>query len=219
MAASNYGLMIGVMMISIFLASYTSADPDLLQDVCVADLSSGVKLNGFACKSNISADDFFFAGLAKPASTNNTFGATVSVANVNQINGLNTLGVSMGRVDYAPGGINPPHTHPRATEIVFVLEGELDVGFITTENKLFSKTIKKGEIFTFPRGLIHYQINNGKVPAAAIAAFNSQLPGTQRVANALFASSPTVEDVVLTKAFQVGTKEVEKIKSRLAPKK
>ncbi|XP_071725493.1 germin-like protein 5-1 [Rutidosis leptorrhynchoides] len=219
MAATYFnGFTIGVMMIVIFLSSFISADPDLLQDVCVADLSSGVKVNGFACKSNVSAKDFFFAGLAKPANTNNTFGATVTPASVTQINGLNTLGVSMARIDYAPGGSNPPHTHPRATEIVFVLEGQLDVGFITTENKLFSKTIKKGEIFTFPRGLIHFQINKGNVPAAVIAGFNSQLPGTQRVANALFASSPTVEDVVLTKAFQVGTKQVEKIKSRLAPK-
>ncbi|KAF5803190.1 hypothetical protein HanRHA438_Chr06g0277711 [Helianthus annuus] len=218
MATNDFGLIIGMMM-AIFMASFVSADPDLLQDVCVADLTSGVKVNGFTCKANISADDFFFAGLAKPGLTNNTFGATVTAASVQQIAGLNTLGVSMARIDYAPGGINPPHTHPRATEIVFVLEGELDVGFITTENKLFSKTIKKGEIFTFPRGLIHFQINNGKVPAAVIAGFNSQLPGTQRVANALFASSPTVEDVVLTKTFQIGTKEIEKIKSKFAPKK
>ncbi|KAI3694984.1 hypothetical protein L1987_77971 [Smallanthus sonchifolius] len=150
MAATAYGLMIG-MMLTIFMASFVSADPELLQDVCVADLNSGVKLNGFACKSynNISANDFFFAGLAKPGLTNNTF----------------------------------------------------------------------GEIFTFPRGLIHFQINNGKVPAAVIAGFNSQLPGTQRVADALFASSPMVDDVVLTKAFQVGTEVVEKIKSKFAPKK
>ncbi|KAI3676098.1 hypothetical protein L1987_85697 [Smallanthus sonchifolius] len=218
MATSDHGLMIG-MMIAFSLASLVSADPELLQDVCVADLASGVKLNGFSCKSNISVDDFFFAGLANPGLTNNTFGATVTPASVQQITGLNTLGVSMARIDYAPGGLNPPHTHPRATEIVFVLEGELNVGFITTDNKLFSKTIKKGEIFTFTRGLIHYQINNGKVPAAVIAGFNSQLSGTQRVANAVFASSPPVDDVVLTNTFQVGTKLVEKIKYRLAPKK
>ncbi|KAI7738664.1 hypothetical protein M8C21_020284 [Ambrosia artemisiifolia] len=124
----------------------------------------------------------------------------------------------MARIDYAPGGLNPPHTHPRATEIVFVLEGELDVGFMTIENKLFSKTIMKGEIFTFPRGLIHFQINNGNVSATIIAAFNNQFPGTQRVVTAMFASSPTIEDVVLTKTFQVGTKEEKKVKSRLAPK-
>lgn len=218
MATRAYVLMISMMM-TIFLVSFVSADPDLLQDVCVADLASDLRLNGFPCKSNISADDFFFAGLSKAALTNNTFGATVTAASVQQIPGLNTLGVSMARIDYAPGGLNPPHTHPRATEVVFVLTGELDVGFITTANKLFTKTIKMGEVFTFPRGLLHFQMNNGKVPAAVIAGFNSQLPGTQRAADALFGSSPTVEDHVLTKAFQVGTKEVEKIKSRFAPKK
>ncbi|KAG2694086.1 hypothetical protein I3843_08G119900 [Carya illinoinensis] len=198
-----------------------AADPDLLQDVCVADLASGVKVNGFTCKdiANVSAADFFFEGLAKPGLTNNTLGSLVTAANVQKIPGLNTLGVSLSRIDYAPGGLNPPHTHPRATEIVFVLYGELDVGFITTANVLISKSIKKGEVFTFPKGLVHFQKNNGKVPAAVIAAFNSQLPGTQSIAATLFAATPPVPDNVLTKAFQVGTKEVEKIKSRLAPKK
>lgn len=198
-----------------------AADPDMLQDVCVADLTSGVKVNGFSCKdaTNITATDFFFDGLAKPGLTNNSMGSLVTGANVQKIPGLNTLGVSLSRIDYAPGGLNPPHTHPRATEMVFVLEGELDVGFITTSNTLISKSIKKGEIFVFPKGLVHFQKNNGEVPAAVISAFNSQLPGTQSIAVSLFAASPPVPNNVLTKAFQVGTKEVEKIKSRLAPKK
>uniref|UniRef100_A0A2N9ETT3 Germin-like protein n=1 Tax=Fagus sylvatica TaxID=28930 RepID=A0A2N9ETT3_FAGSY len=209
-----------VMTFAIVLGT-TTADPDLLQDVCVADLTSGVKVNGFTCKdiANISAADFSFDGLAKPGLTNNTFGSLVTAANVQKIPGLNTLGVSLSRIDYAPGGLNPPHTHPRATEIVFVLEGELDVGFITTANVLISKSIKQGEIFVFPKGLVHFQKNNGKVAAAVIAAFNSQLPGTQSIATTLFAATPPVPDNVLTKAFQVGTKEVEKIKSRFAPKK
>lgn len=136
-----------------------------------------------------------------------------------QIPGVNTLGVSLARIDFAPGGLNPPHTHPRATEILFVLMGELDVGFITTDNVLFAKTIKQGEVFTFPRGLIHFQKNNGKYPAAAIAAFNSQLPGTQQVAAALFTATPPVSDNVLTITFQISTQEVEDIKSKLAPMK
>ncbi|XP_057962675.1 germin-like protein 5-1 [Malania oleifera] len=201
-------------------AALSAADPDLLQDLCVADLSSGVKLNGFPCKSsNISAEDFFFGGLAKPGATNNTMGSVVTPANVQKIPGLNTLGVSFSRIDFAPGGLNPPHTHPRATEIIFVLTGQLDVGFINTSNALFSKTISQGDVFVFPKGLLHFQKNNGDKPAAVISAFNSQLPGTQALAAALFAAAPPVPDNVLTKAFQVGTKEVEKIKSRLAPKK
>ncbi|KAF9593937.1 hypothetical protein IFM89_026180 [Coptis chinensis] len=199
----------------------TLADPDMLQDICVADPSSGVKINGFACKpaTKVTEADFFFAGLAKPGATNNTLGSVVTAANVEKIPGLNTLGVSVSRIDYAPGGLNPPHTHPRATEVVFVLEGQLTVGFITTNNTLITKTIKAGEVFVFPRGLVHFQINNERVPAAVIAAFNSQLPGTQAIAVTLFASSPSVPDNVLAKAFQIGTKEVDKIKAKLAPKK
>lgn len=179
-----------------------------------------MKVNGFPCKDakNATAVDFSSSILANPAPTNNTMGSAVTGANVEKVPGLNTLGVSLARVDYAPGGINPPHTHPRATEMVFVLYGELDVGFITTSNKLIAKTIKKGDVFAFPRGLVHFQKNNGKEPAAVIAAFNSQLPGTQSIAATLFSASPAVPDDVLSKAFQVGTKEVKEIKSKFAPK-
>lgn len=210
-----------VMMIMValaFICISVSADPDLLQDVCVADSSSGVKINGFACKPTFNSSDFFFDGLANPGLTNNTMGSKVTPANVEKIPGLNTLGVSLARIDYAPKGLNPPHTHPRATEVVFVLEGELDVGFITTAGVLVSKSIKKGDVFVFPRGLVHFQKNNGDVSAAVISAFNSQLPGTQSIAATLFAATPPVPDHVLTMTFQVGTKEIEKIKSRLAPK-
>ncbi|TVU18480.1 hypothetical protein EJB05_34582 [Eragrostis curvula] len=196
-----------------------AGDPDLLQDICVADLTSAVKVNGFACKATVTEDDFYFKGLAAPGNTNNTYGSVVTGANVEKVPGLNTLGVSMSRIDYAPGGLNPPHTHPRATEMVFVLQGTLDVGFITTGNKLVAKTITAGDVFVFPRGLVHFQKNNGDAPAAVISAFNSQLPGTQSLVMTLFAATPEVPNNVLTKAFQVGTKEVEKIKSRLAPKK
>ncbi|KAK7337637.1 hypothetical protein VNO77_18220 [Canavalia gladiata] len=206
--------------LALVLTTATASDPDLLQDICVADLASAVKVNGFSCKdaSKVNALDFFSDILAKPGATNNTYGSRVTGANVEKIAGLNTLGVSLSRIDYAPGGLNPPHTHPRATEMVFVLEGQLDVGFITTANVLISKTINKGEIFVFPKGLVHFQKNNGKEPASVISAFNSQLPGTQSIALTLFTATPPVPDNVLTKTFQVGTKEVEKIKSRLAPK-
>ncbi|OAY77169.1 germin-like protein 5-1 [Ananas comosus] len=217
-SSSSLLLIIFPFIFSLLIVPSLAADPDMLQDICVADLKSTVKVNGFVCKDNVTEDDFFFKGLAAPGATNNTEGSVVTAANVEKIPGLNTLGVSLSRIDYAPGGLNPPHTHPRATEMVFVLDGTLDVGFITTANKLIAKTITKGEIFVFPRGLVHFQKNNGDVPAAVISAFNSQLPGTQSIAITLFTSTPPVPDNVLTKAFQVGTKEVEKIKSRLAPK-
>ncbi|KAK4282643.1 hypothetical protein QN277_013997 [Acacia crassicarpa] len=204
------------------LSLVLASDPDNLQDLCVALPSSGVKVNGFACKNeaNVTAEDFFFAGIAKPGVINNTVGSLVSAANVEKIPGLNTLGVSFSRIDFKPGGLNPPHTHPRATEAVFVLEGELDVGFVTTSNKLISKKIKLGEIFVFPKGLLHFQKNNAdNKPASLISAFNSQLPGTLAVAAALFTATPAVPDGVLSQTFQIPTKEVNTIKAKLAPKK
>ncbi|GMJ11729.1 germin-like protein 10 [Hibiscus trionum] len=196
-------------------------DSDLLQDVCVADLSSGVKMNGFPCKhpSTIEANDFFFAGLANPAVPNNITGSIVTAASVEKIPGVNTLGVAMSRIDYNPGGVNPPHTHPRATEILFVLEGVMEVGFLTTTNALISKVVEKGGVFVFPKGLVHFQKNIGKTPASVITAFNSQFPGTQSIAATLFGASPALPVDVLSTAFQLNTNEVERIKSKLAPKK
>ncbi|KAF3324795.1 nectarin-1-like protein [Carex littledalei] len=50
------------------------------------------------------------------------------------------------------------------------------------------------------------------------AAFNSQLQGTQSIANTLFASTPPVADDILAKAFQIDNEEVKEIKAKLAPK-
>ncbi|XP_057722027.1 germin-like protein subfamily 2 member 4 [Arachis stenosperma] len=214
-----------VILISSAISFAFASDPDTLQDFCVALPSSsetGVKVNGFACKesSNVTESDFFFNGLAKAASINNTVGSVVTAANVEKIPGLNTLGVSLSRIDYKPGGLNPPHTHPRATEVVFVLEGELEVGFVTTSNKLISKTIKEGEVFVFPKGLIHFQKNNnGDKPAAVVSAFNSQLPGTLSIAAALFGATPAVPDDVLALAFQIDAQDVSNIKTNLSSKK
>ena len=87
--------------------------------------------------------------------------------NVDQIPSLNTLGISLVRIDYAPYGQNPPHTHSRATKILVVLEGTLYVGFVAsnTENRLFTKVLNKVDVFVFPVGLIHFQFNVGKTNA------------------------------------------------------
>ncbi|XP_010546789.1 PREDICTED: probable germin-like protein subfamily 2 member 5 [Tarenaya hassleriana] len=208
---------------AIFALALTSAiaDSDMLQDVCVADLSSGVKVNGYTCTdpTKVTPDHFFSRGLATAGNTNTSpTGSVVTGANVEKIPGLNTLGVSMSRIDIAPGGINPPHIHPRATEIIFVLEGQLNVGFLTTAGKLVSKTLEKGDVYVFPKALIHFQHNVGKGPASAIAAFNSQLPGTQSIASTLFGSTPAIPDSVLSKAFKMSHKQVNKIKSGFQPK-
>ncbi|KAL4354074.1 hypothetical protein GQ457_06G017940 [Hibiscus cannabinus] len=55
----------------------------------------------------------FFLGLNIPKNTSNSVGSVVTPVNVDQIQGLNTLDISLVRIDYARnGGLNPLHTHP-----------------------------------------------------------------------------------------------------------
>ncbi|CAL9754119.1 unnamed protein product, partial [Musa acuminata subsp. burmannicoides] len=184
-----------------------ASDPSPLQDFCVADKNSKVLVNGFVCKDpkQVTAEDFFFMGLDKAGNTVNKLGSMVTAVNVNKLVGLNTLGISMVRIDYGPKGLNPPHTHPRATEILTVIEGQLLVGFVTSNtddgNRLFTKMLKKGDVFVFPEGLIHFQFNPGYTNTVAIGALSSQNPGTITIANAVFGSKPPISDDVLAKAF------------------
>ncbi|THG07890.1 hypothetical protein TEA_009587 [Camellia sinensis var. sinensis] len=175
-------------------------------------------VNGKVCNDPklATADDFFFSGLLTPQNTSNPIGSKVTPVNVIQILGLNTLGISLARIDFAPYGLNPPHTHPRATEVIVVLEGTLYVGFVTsnTDNRLFTKVLYPGDVFVFPQGLIHFQFNNGKTNAVALAALSSQNPGTITVANAVFGSNPRISDDVLAKAFQVDKKVVDYLQAQ-----
>lgn len=188
-----------------------------LQDFCVADPSSSVVVNGMPCKDpkSVQADDFFLAGLHLKANTSNPVGLGATPVTVTQVPGLNTLGISMVRLDFAPGGINPPHTHPRATEILTVLEGDLLAGFVTSDpgNRFVSKVLHQGDVFVFPVGLPHFQSNVGTnaTTASAIAALNSQNPGVISIANAVFGSNPDIPTPILAKAFQVNLSVVSEI--------
>lgn len=215
MATSFFMLLIPFLLLA--TPSYSS-DPDPLQDFCVANLEVPPSINGFLCKpaSEVTSNDFFFDGLSKEGNTSNSLGLSVAAGNVRAFPGLNTLGISINRVDLSPGGINPPHSHPRATESGVVIKGKILVGFITTNNTFFSKVLGPGEMFVVPRGLVHFQWNVGKGQALLFAAFNSHLPGSVIVPNTLFAASPSLPVEVLTKAFQVEDKVINDIKSKFS---
>ncbi|KAJ0794794.1 hypothetical protein HanPI659440_Chr04g0143161 [Helianthus annuus] len=177
-----------------------------------------VFVNGVVCKDAklVKADDFLFRGLHLMGNTHNDVGSNVTSVTVAQLPGLNTLGISMARIDFAPWGINPPHMHPRATEILTVIEGRLLVGFVTSnpENRLITQVLEKGDVFVFPQGLIHFQKNIGNGYALAIAGLSSQNPGVITIANAVFGSNPGIDVDVLGKAFQVDIKVVQQIQSK-----
>ncbi|XP_027122372.1 germin-like protein 3-7 [Coffea arabica] len=86
-------------------------------------------VNGFSCKpvSDVTSEDFFVDGLSKEGNTTNAFGVSVAQGNVFAFPGLNTLGISMNRVDSAPG--------------VVVIEGKVLVGLVTTGNVFYSEVL------------------------------------------------------------------------------
>ncbi|XP_022930046.1 germin-like protein 8-2 [Cucurbita moschata] len=195
-----------------------ASEPSPLQDFCVADLNTPVKVNGLVCKDPklVEAKDFFWSGLNVPAAINNPVGSQATPVSVAQIPGLNTLGISLVRIDFAPHGINPPHMHPRATEILTVVEGTLLVGFVTSipENRLITKTLNKGDVFVFPVGLVHFQQNIGNGSAVALAALSSQNPGVILIANAIFGSNPDISTDILAKAFQTDPAIIANIQAK-----
>ncbi|KAL6281211.1 hypothetical protein ACE6H2_018092 [Prunus campanulata] len=192
------------------------ADPDPLQDLCVADLSASLSANNFPCKplSEVTSDDFVFDGLRKQANFTDAFGVTVTTGNVLSFPGLNTLGIAMNRVDIEPGGINPPHSHPRASEIGIVIEGKILAGIVTTKNVYYSKVLTAGQVFVIPRGLVHFQLNVGQKKALTFTAFNSHLPGSTVLPLNLFAAAPSIPVEVLTKTFLVDEDAINNIKSK-----
>ncbi|CDP12574.1 unnamed protein product [Coffea canephora] len=177
-----------------------ASDPNPLQDFCVSIPNSPVMVNGFACKDPklVQANDFLFSGLHLAGNTSNAVGSRVTPVSVAQILGLNTLGISLARLDYASWGLNPPHTHPRATEILTILECTLLVGFVTSnpKNRLLTKVLQKGD------------------NAVAIAALSSQNPGVMTIRNAAFGSKPAIASDILAKAFQVDGNIINQIQSR-----
>ncbi|CAI0433797.1 unnamed protein product [Linum tenue] len=211
-----YTLLAATLLITTANFSHPTAayDPNPLQDLCVAGIWLAVYVNGKFCKDprKVSPNDFFYTGLNVPRRTSNRLGVNVTLLTADSIPGLNTMGLSLGRVDLAAnGGLNPPHHHPRASEIFYLIKGTLYVGFITANptHRLFAKILTAGDVFVFPLGLIHFQWNIGSRQAVGFAILNSQNPGVVTTANTLFGAVPAVLSDVLAKAFQLDVATVE----------
>ena len=79
--------------------------------------------------------------------------------------------------------MNTPHTHPRATEFLFLVNGQMEVGFIEENGARFViNAMAPGQGTIFPKGSIHYQINLGCDPLTFVAALNDEDPGASQIA-------------------------------------
>ncbi|EPS69966.1 hypothetical protein M569_04800, partial [Genlisea aurea] len=184
------------------------------QDFCVASQAAAA---GFpvSCKDPllVTADDFFAGGLHIAGNTTNPFRASITALNLALMPGLNTLGLTIARLDLAAGGFVPPHTHPRATEILSVIDGSLEVGFISSSpgNRLFKKILHEGDSFVVPVGLVHYQRNAAAGNTVAFVAVNNPNPGIIAIPSTLFGATPDLAADYLSGALQLDVKIVEEL--------
>ncbi|MCO5572395.1 hypothetical protein L7F22_026149 [Adiantum nelumboides] len=85
-----------------------------------------------------------------------------------------------------PCGVNLPHTHPRASKMLTLVNGgALQVDFVDTEGVRHIDILYPGDITIFPRDLLHFELNVGKQTALYISALNSQNTGVLTAAGAL----------------------------------
>ncbi|XP_062030683.1 germin-like protein subfamily 3 member 4 [Rosa rugosa] len=190
-----------------FCTKISLADSDNLQDTCPTSplAKQTIFINGFLCKNpnDISSSDFKTTRLTQPGDTDNFSGSAVTIVTAAEFPGLNTLGLSIARTDFRVDGLVRLHSHPRATEMFFVSKGLVLVGFIDTSNEPFGTFLKEGDVFVFPRGLLHFCLNPGYGTATGLSVYNSQNPGVVTMADAMFEPTP---DVIkkLTKGFVTG---------------
>ncbi|KAJ0090048.1 hypothetical protein Patl1_13578 [Pistacia atlantica] len=194
----------------LFSSSYAA-----LQDFCVGDLSAPEGPAGYSCKkpAKVTVDDFVFSGLGAAGNTSNIIKAAVTPAFSAQFPGVNGLGVSVARLDLAPGGVVPMHTHPGGSEVLIVVQGSICAGFISSANAVYFKPLKKGDIMVFPQGLLHFQINAGGGPALAFVSFSSPSPGLQILDYALFGNNLPSE--LVEKTTFLDDAQVKKLKGVL----
>ncbi|GAU22381.1 hypothetical protein TSUD_107100 [Trifolium subterraneum] len=177
-----------------------AGDPDILTDF-IAPVGATVDSTFFTFTG--------FRALLPPNPIPSTFKALK--ATKAEFPALDGQSVSYAALEFPSRSINPPHTHPRSAELLFVASGSLQVGFVDTTNKLFTQTLQTGDMFVFPKGLVHFQFNSdAQKPALALSAFGSANAGTVSIPSTLF--NTTIDDNVLALAFKTDVGTIQTLK-------
>ncbi|RVW60451.1 Germin-like protein 9-3 [Vitis vinifera] len=183
-----------------------AGDPDIVSDFIIPPNMSAVDGNFFT-----------FTGIRALVGAPEPTTFKVTKASLAEFPALNGQSVSTAVLEFPADSVNPPHTHPRSAELLFLLDGSLQVGFVDTTNKLFTQTLQAGDMFVFPKGLVHFQYNvDAKNSAVAVSAFGSANAGTVSLPNTVFATG--IDDNILAKSFKTDVATIQAIKAGLAPK-
>ncbi|KAG0226376.1 hypothetical protein BGW42_003677 [Actinomortierella wolfii] len=135
-------------------------------------------------------------------------GGTIASASVNNFPALIGTGLAMGIGFVNPCGLNVPHSHPRASEFLTVIQGTLVSGLVLEINPdttghiagqpapanapipEVTVTLSNFTGMLIPQGENHYQFNPTCEPALFAAAFDSSDPGRTQIARNFFSGMP-----------------------------
>ena len=119
--------------------------------------------------------------------------------------------------------MNSPHTHPRATEWLTVVQGKLETGFMLENGFLanpatgqlttqISTNLTAFQGTVFPMGSIHYQYNPTCEKAVFVASLNSEDAGTSQIAQNFFGLNGDVVSATLGFPKSINGKDIAAFK-------
>jgi oxalate decarboxylase/phosphoglucose isomerase-like protein (cupin superfamily) len=140
-------------------------------------------------------------------------GGIIKIVTSEELKSLSGEGVALVLLELEPCSINPPHLHPRATEIDYVLSGErVEFGFVEENGgRILTHIANAGQSSFVPKGIIHYAQNFGCSKAKIHAMFNSDDPGFISV----IASTIRFSAEVVESSLSIDQTQFESLKKNL----
>ncbi|CAN0900493.1 Germin-like protein 9-3 [Linum grandiflorum] len=192
-----------ILMAAFFMSEMVVAsDPDILSDFILPDNVT-----------EVDSSFFTYTGARAILESDPPSSFTVTEVSMAEFPALNGQGVSFAVLQLPAGSTYPPHNHPRAAEILLVIRGCVEVGLVIGNKCLYNQRLSVGDMFVFPKGLVHFAFNGGDGVATALAAFGSASPGTVMLPDSLFASN--IDDAILASSFNTNVTIIQAIKEGL----
>ncbi|KAJ7277928.1 RmlC-like cupin domain-containing protein [Mycena rebaudengoi] len=144
-------------------------------------------------------------------------GGSIILATVNNFPILEELSISGAFSYIEPCGLNIPHLHPRANEMLTVLEGVLDAGFVQEDgfDTVIETQLGQYQATVFPMGSMHYQQNPTCSPAMFLAALSDEDPGRSDIATSFWMLPSDIVDAALGFPQSIGSGNIAQWKDHL----
>jgi hypothetical protein len=94
---------------------------------------------------------------------------------------------SLAKFNLDPCGLIVPHIHPRAQEIIYVVDGIVETQFLTESGSvLITNKVHADQVTIFPEAAVHFVLNPLCHSGEVLSIFNTDDPGITLLDSALF---------------------------------